>query len=141
MTTNKFKFGLRSTTNLLGVHPKLAEVAHRALELSSVDFTVTEGLRSVARQRELFNSGASRTLNSRHITGHAVDVAALIDGKVTWNWQEYEDIAKAFKQAATELNVDLEWGGDWKSFRDGPHFQLSHESYPATPTATAGVRA
>jgi len=136
-----FRFGLRSKANLVGVHPDLQAVVTRALELSSVDFTVTEGLRSVLRQKELFAQRKSRTLRSRHITGHAIDVVALRDGKVTWNWQEYEDIAAAFKQAAKELGIDLEWGGDWQSFRDGPHFQLSYESYPVTRDAAAGEQA
>lgn len=136
-----YRFGLRSKANLIGVHPDLVLVAARALELSPVDFTVTEGLRSHSRQKELFAQHKSQTLRSRHITGHAIDVSALRDGKVTWNWQEYELIAKAFKAAAAELGVDLEWGGDWKSFKDGPHFQLSYEAYPVIPDATAGERA
>ena len=133
-----FRFGLRSKANLLGVHPDLVLVAARALELSPVDFTVTEGLRTPSRQKELFALHKSQTLRSRHLTGHAIDVAALRDGKVTWNWQEYEDIAKAFKEAGKELCIDIEWGGDWKFFKDGPHFQLSQAAYPATYDATAG---
>lgn len=133
-----FRFGLRSKASLVGVHSDLAKVAYRALELSPVDFVVTEGLRTISRQRELFAKHKSQTLYSRHITGHAIDVAALRYGKLTWNWQEYEDIAKAFKAAAKELCVDIEWGGDWESFRDGTHFQLAHKSYPAPKDATAG---
>lgn len=136
-----YRFGLRSLTNLMGVHPDLVKVATRALELSPVDFTVTEGLRSVPRQRELFAQRKSQTLRSRHITGHAIDVAALYGGKVTWNWQEYADIATAFKLAAKELGIDITWGGDWKSFKDGPHFELSYAAYPAPHDATAGEHA
>lgn len=136
-----FRFGLRSQASLLDVHPDLVKVAFRALELSPVDFMITEGLRSSARQQKLFNQNRSKTLSSRHITGHAIDVAALINGKVTWYWEEYETIATAFKAAAKELGIDLEWGGDWESFRDGPHFQLSYEKYPAQKDATAGVQA
>ena len=136
-----FRFGLRSKANLLGVHPDLVLVAARALELSPVDFTVTEGVRSPSRQKELFAQHKSQTLRSRHITGHAIDVAALRDGKVTWNWQEYEEIAKAFKAAAAELCIDITWGGDWKSFKDGAHFELSYGAYPVVPAATAGVQA
>jgi len=136
-----FRFGLRSKTNLIGVHPDLQAVAELALYLTPVDFTVTEGLRTAARQRELFENRKSMTLRSRHLTGHAIDVVALRDGKVTWDWQAYEQIAVAFKQAAKELNVDIEWGGDWETFKDGPHFQLSHTSYPAPKDATAGERA
>lgn len=136
-----FRFGLRSKANLLGVHPDLVMVAARALELSPVDFVVTEGLRTPSRQKELFAQHKSQTLRSRHITGHAIDVAALYGGKVTWNWQAYEDIAVAFKAAAKELCIDLEWGGDWKSFKDGPHFQLSYAAYPAPRDAAAGEQA
>ena len=136
-----FRFGLRSKTNLLGVHKDLQTVAHLALSLSTVDFTVTEGLRTAARQQELFNKGASKTLRSRHITGHAIDVAALVDGKIVWDWPEYEQIAIAFKEAARQLDIPITWGGDWESFRDGVHFELSHIYYPAPKDATAGVQA
>ena len=136
-----FWFGLRSQANLLGVHPDLVKIAYRALELSPVDFTVTEGLRTASRQQELFKLHKSQTLASRHLTGHALDVAALMAGKVTWNWTEYETIASAFKQAARELDLDIEWGGDWQSFRDGPHFQLPYKSYPAPRDAAAGEQA
>lgn len=136
-----FKFGLRSTANLIGVHRDLVKVAVRALELSSVDFAVTEGLRSEARQQELFIQNKSQTLASRHITGHAIDVAAFVNDRLTWNWAEYETIANAFKAAAKELAIPIEWGGDWHSFRDGPHFQLPHKQYPAPKTATAGEQA
>lgn len=136
-----FRFGLRSKSNLVDVHPDLVKVAYRALELSPVDFMVTDGRRSLARQRELFAQKATKTLNSRHLTGHAIDVAALRDGKVTWNWQEYEVIAEAFLKAASELGIDVEWGGNWESFRDGPHYQLSRISYPAVKYATAGEQA
>jgi len=136
-----YRFGLRSKASLLGVHPDLIAVAYRALQLSTVDFTVTEGLRSVARQHKLFAENKSQTLNSRHVTGHAIDVVALKAGEVTWDWAAYEQLAVAFKAAATELGVDLEWGGDWKSFKDGMHFQLSHASYPAPRDAAAGEQA
>jgi peptidoglycan L-alanyl-D-glutamate endopeptidase CwlK len=136
-----FRFGLRSKANLLGVHPDLVKVAHLALSMSPVDFTVTEGLRTPSRQKELFAQHKSQTLRSRHITGHAIDVAALRDGKVTWNWQEYADIAVAFKAAAKELGISITWGGDWKSFKDGPHFELSYSAYPVVLDATAGEQA
>lgn len=136
-----FRFGLRSQANLLDVHPDLVKVAYRALELSPVDFTVTEGRRTASKQQELFKQHKSQTLASRHITGHALDVAALVNGKVTWNWAEYELIATAFKESAAELGIPIEWGGDWKSFRDGPHFQLTHKAYPTRLDATAGEQA
>jgi peptidoglycan L-alanyl-D-glutamate endopeptidase CwlK len=136
-----YRFGLRSKTNLAGVHPDLQAVAELALSLSPIDFTVTEGLRSLPRQKELFALRKSRTLRSRHLTGHAIDVVALRDGKVTWNWQEYEDIAVAFKAAAAQLGIGITWGGDWKSFKDGPHFELSYAAYPVPRDAAAGEQA
>ena len=125
-----FILSRRSLKNLEGVHADLVRVVERALEITSVDFVVTEGLRSVERQEQLVKSGASKTRRSRHLTGHAVDVAAWVNGKVSWDWKWYESIASAFKEAAKELEVEVEWGGDWKSFKDGPHFQLSWERYP-----------
>ena len=125
-----YKFSRRSYVRMRGVRPELIAVASRALDLSPIDFGVTEGLRSVKRQRQLVNSGASKTMNSRHLTGHALDVAAFIDGRVSWDWPLYEQIAEAFKMAADELGVAIKWGGDWKSFKDGPHFQLSRKVYP-----------
>lgn len=125
-----FTFSTRSRRNLDGVHPALVKVAARALELSPVDFMVTEGLRSVTRQKELFRAGATRTMNSRHLTGHALDVAALVGGKVRWDWPLYAQIAQAFKQAALEQGVALVWGGDWRTFKDGPHFELDRRVFP-----------
>jgi hypothetical protein len=121
----KLKFSLRSEQNLVGVKPDLLRVVRRALELSDVDFGVTEGVRALSRQRDLFATGKSRTMNSRHLTGDAVDVVAFAGGKVSWEWEHYEKIAAAFKRASVELGVSIEWGGDWKTFKDGPHFQLS----------------
>ncbi|WLI78415.1 M15 family metallopeptidase [Kosakonia sp. H02] len=121
----------RSEQALCGVHPELVRVVRRALELSPVDFIVIEGLRSQERQRELMQAGVSRTLKSRHLTGHAVDLAPWVNGTIPWNdWQAFTNVALAMKSAAQELNVSLVWGGDWKTFRDGPHFELSREAYP-----------
>ena len=89
-----------------------------------------EGLRTLTRQKALHLRGATTTLNSRHLSGHAVDLAAFVDGELSWDWDHYHKIAKAVKQAAKELDVDVEWGGDWKSFPDGPHWQLSWKRYP-----------
>ena len=126
-----FKLGLRSKKNLIGVHEDLRAVVERAIEISEVDFTVIEGRRSKRRQEELVKSGASRTMNSRHLTGHAVDLAPYIGGTIRWDWPPFHKIAKAMKKAAREMDIDLEWGGDWKTFKDGPHFQLSRRKYPA----------
>jgi len=125
-----FRLSARSRDRLKGVHPDLVRVVERAIQLTGVDFMITEGLRTPARQAELKRAGASQTLNSRHLTGHAVDVAAWVDGDVRWDWPLYPRIASAFKQAARELNAPIIWGGDWPRLRDGPHFELDRKAYP-----------
>lgn len=121
----------RSEQNLRGVHPDLVKVVRRAIKLSRVDFMVIEGKRNEARQRQLVANGQSQTMNSRHLTGHAVDCAPLIHRQIPWNdWSKFELVARAMKKAAAELNVEIEWGGDWVNFKDGPHFQLSYRAYP-----------
>lgn len=125
-----YVLGARSRARLSGVHPDLVRVVELALSYSPHDFTITEGLRSVARQRELKAAGASQTMNSRHITGHAIDFAVLVGGKVRWDWPLYGQVATAFKRAAKELNVPIIWGGDWRTLRDGPHVELDRTLYP-----------
>jgi peptidoglycan L-alanyl-D-glutamate endopeptidase CwlK len=125
-----FVFGTRSRNNLKGVHPDLVKVCDLALKYTPHDFMITEGLRTRARQAELLKAGASRTMNSRHITGHAIDFAVLVAGKVRWDWPLYGQVAEAFKRAAKELNVPIIWGGDWKTLRDGPHVELDRRKYP-----------
>ena len=117
-------FSEKSNTKLEGVDERLVQVAHLALQLSPVDFGITEGVRTLERQKELVRAGASRTLKSKHLEGKAIDVVAYVGGKVAWDWPLYEKIAKAFKQAAAELDVNIKWGGDWVTFKDGPHIQL-----------------
>jgi len=125
-----FTLGPRSKARLQGVNPDLVKVVERAIKLSEVDFTVIEGLRTLERQRKLVDAGASQTMKSRHLTGHAVDLAAWVDDQVDWSWPLYDKIAAAMKQASAQVNVPIEWGGNWTSFRDGPHFQLPWKQYP-----------
>ena len=125
-----YKLGERSLMRLQGVHPDLVKVVKNAIDISTVDFTVLEGRRSPERQKVLVEAGASQTLNSRHITGHAVDLGAWVDDQVDWSWPLYARIAGAMKMAAKDLNIPIEWGGDWKTFKDGPHFQLPWKDYP-----------
>ena len=129
------EFDDRSQRKLVGVHNDLELVAKLALKYSPVNFVITEGVRARGRQVILFQNGASKTMNSRHLTGHAIDVAAKIGGQISWDWPLYEKIADAFKRAARELDVKIKWGGDWASLRDGPHFELEWDYYPA-PEAT-----
>lgn len=118
----KFILGKRSTDNLVGVHPQLVAVVKRALELSPVDFTVIEGVRTKERQAELMKQGFTRTLNSRHIIGEAVDIVPL---PVDWNNPKpFGLVAEAMKRAAEELGAKITWGGDWKTFKDLPHYQI-----------------
>ena len=125
-----FSLGPRSRARLQGVNPDLVKVVERAIKLSEVDFTVIEGVRTLDRQRKLVEAGASQTMKSRHLTGHAVDLAAWVDEQVDWSWPLYDKIAAAMKQASAQVGVPIEWGGNWTSFRDGPHFQLPWKDYP-----------
>jgi len=125
-----FKLSQKSLDRLAGVHPDLVACVKRAIEISTVDFAVLEGVRSKARQEQLVAAGASQTMNSRHLTGHAVDLGAMVSGTVRWDWPLYFKVADAMKKAAAELGTPLEWGGDWKKFKDGPHFQLPFKEYP-----------
>lgn len=120
----------RSRRNLEGVHADLVRVTERAAEITAVSFIVTEGVRTLKRQKQLVAKGASQTLGSRHLTGHAVDVAALVGGKVSWDWPLYHRIADAFQQAGGDLGIPIESGANWTRFPDGPHHQLPRKEYP-----------
>lgn len=148
-----FKLSKRSESRLAGVKPELVAVVKRAIEITTVDFGVVEGLRTVATQKKYVAQGKSQTMNSKHITGDAVDLVAYVGSKVSWELNLYDNIADAMKQAATELNVSLRWGAAWhipdirkwngtmeeammayidarrkqgrRPFIDGPHFELS----------------
>jgi peptidoglycan L-alanyl-D-glutamate endopeptidase CwlK len=125
-----FKLSAKSLSRLEGVHPDLVKVVHRAIENSTVDFAVLEGLRTPERQQQLVKAGASLTLKSRHLTGHAVDLGAIVGGQVRWDWPLYYKISEAMKDAAKDLKVSITWGGDWTMFKDGPHFELNRKTYP-----------
>lgn len=124
-----YTLGVRSKSRLKGVHPDLVKVVERAIQITTVDFTVLEGVRDPQRQRTLVDSGASQTLNSRHITCHAVDLGAWVDDQVDWSWPLYHKINAAMQEASKQVKVPIEWGGDWK-MRDGPHWQLPWKDYP-----------
>jgi len=120
---------LRDKARLTGVHPDLVSVVEAARQ--QISFIVVEGMRTRERQAQLVKSGASRTMDSRHLTGHAVDIAPTLDGEVRFDWPLFYPMAKAMKDAAQARGVALVWGGDWPKFRDGPHFELNRDVYPA----------
>lgn len=128
---------IKGAARLAGVHPDLVRVIQRAAR-DGAHFAVLEGVRTVERQRQLVKRGASKTMNSRHIPApngfsHAVDIAPLeADGDVSWAWPDYYPLAKAVKAAAAVEGVAIEWGGDWRTFKDGPHWQLPWKQYPGT---------
>jgi len=147
-----FKLSQRSLDRLKGVKPELVEVVKRAIEISTVDFGVTEGLRTLETQKRYVETGKSQTMESKHLTGSAVDLVAYIDGQVSWELNVYDNLADAMKQAAIEKNVALRWGAAWnvpdirawrgtmeeamnfyvderrkqnkRPFIDGPHFEM-----------------
>ena len=125
-----FLLSQKSKDRLNGVHQDLVKVVERAIEITEIDFAVLEGVRSKTRQEHLVKAGASQTMRSRHLTGHAVDLGAYVAGSVRWDWPLYHKLAVAVKQAAAELQIPIEWGGDWTTFKDGPHWQLPWKDYP-----------
>ena len=125
-----FKLSQKSKDRMAGVHPDLVAVVNRAIEITAVDFAVLEGVRSQTKQAQLVKAGASQTMRSRHLTGHAIDLGAHVGGSVRWDWPLYDRISEAVKAAAAELATPIEWGGDWVTFKDGPHFQLPWQEYP-----------
>ena len=120
----------RSLKRLVGVHEDLVKVVKLAIDLSPNTFVVTEGLRSIERQKQLVAAGASQTMRSRHLTGHAVDLAVKVGDEIRWDWPLYSALADIMDVAAHQLDIPLEWGGSWKSLKDGPHFQLPWADYP-----------
>ncbi|ENZ5481553.1 M15 family metallopeptidase [Serratia marcescens] len=116
---------------LEGVHPDLVAVVRHANMHCAILFSVLEGCRTLERQKKLKSMGCSMTLKSRHLTGHAVDLAPWVNNTIPWNdWSAFVVVADSMKMAARELNIPLVWGGDWRSLRDGPHFELPVEFYP-----------
>lgn len=147
-----FKLSQRSIERLDGVDDILVDVVCRAIEITTVDFAVTEGLRTIETQRKYVEAGKSMTIDSKHLAGKAVDLVAYVNGQVSWELNLYDNIADAIKQAAIEKNVPIRWGAAWnvpdirlwrgtmqdammfyiderrkqnkRPFIDGPHFEL-----------------
>ncbi len=153
-----FKLGTRSRSELKGVHPDLVAVVERAIALTVQDFGVHDGIRTMAEQKKFVAAGVSKTLDSRHLTGHAVDLVPFINGQLRWEDQPIYKIADAVRMAAKELEIPIRWGGAWdvlltestdspeemvedyiarrkaagkKAFIDGPHYELPRDKYPA----------
>lgn len=108
-----YKLSTRSLNKLVGVNPKLVSVVKRAIEVTTIDFGVIQGLRTAAEQKALVAKGASQTMDSKHLTGNAVDVMAYIGSRDSWELNLYDDIAAAFRTAARELGVKVRWGAAW----------------------------
>lgn len=128
--TSKFVLSSKSQSKLIGLHPDLIKVVQTAITIASCDFTVLCGMRSVEEQKTLVALGRSQTMRSRHLTGHAVDLGAWVDGSVNWSTHYYELINGAMLEAAHGLNIPLEWGGMWKTIKDLDHWQLPWNVYP-----------
>jgi peptidoglycan L-alanyl-D-glutamate endopeptidase CwlK len=129
------KLSAKDEQRLKSLHPDLVKVVRRCAEITPLEFQVGETSRSVEQQRKNIAKGVSWTMNSRHIVSkdglsRAVDLLAAPGGKVTWAWPPYYTLAAAMKQAAKDVSVPIEWGGDWKKNKDGPHFQLPWKLYP-----------
>lgn len=125
-----FRWSKRSLRELEGIDPDLRKVCDLALKLTPIDFIITDGKRTIEEQRHYVKIGASKTMNSRHLKGDAIDFVALIPDtsgkkKVSYRFEAMKKIAGAFKKAAKQLDIPIEWGGDWKSFKDTPHIQLA----------------
>jgi peptidoglycan L-alanyl-D-glutamate endopeptidase CwlK len=151
-----FTLGAKSLQELDGVHPELVKVVKRAIELTEQDFSVNDGKRTIEEQRHYLESGATTTMDSRHLTGHAVDLVPYINGKLRWEWGPIYKITAAMQNSAAELNIPIRWGGVWdrelaqlhdfeqdvaayvsrrkaigkKAFLDGPHYELPKQKYP-----------
>jgi len=152
-----FKLGSRSVRELEGVHPDLVGVVRRAIELTTQDFSVHDGRRTLTEQQRNVAAGVSKTLDSRHLTGHAVDLVPYVNGRLRWEWEPIYIIADAVRIAAKERGVPIRWGGAWdllltdtdeapedlvsdyvtrrravgkRAFIDGPHYELPKSNYP-----------
>jgi len=129
-----FEFSTKSLKNLDGVHPDLKRVALRAIKISSIDFGITDGVRTQSKQLELMAEGKSFREDSNHLIqdsgyGHAIDVVAWFNGKITWHNKYYGPIVQAFTSAAIEEGTQLAFGHLWPNFQDSVHIELDEKYY------------
>lgn len=115
----------RSAGKLVGVNPDLVSIVRRAGEMYVGEFLVIEGLRSMERQRQLVKAGKSKTFQSRHLTGDAVDIVPVIGGQISWRVIDYMPLAAAMQNAAREMGKVIRWGGSWKRSDDPSFLRLS----------------
>ena len=120
------------------VKPILRDLIIKVAEISEIGFIVTEGIRTRERQLELFKARKSQTMNSRHLTGDAVDLAVWMDydedkvvgvNELSWKFPDYKLLADKVKEVSKEMGIAIIWGGDWRVLRDGPHFELDRKEY------------
>ena len=159
-----FALDAHSISRLTGVHPDLVRVVQDCAANGVMPFTfgISQGLRTVAEQAKDVAAGKSKTMNSRHLDGHAVDLVVLVDNAITWSWPSYDALAEQMKLASVRTGVPIIWGGCWdkeigllgddmeeeaasyvlrakaaggKGFLDGPHFELPWGKYPSQPEA------
>lgn len=131
-----FQLSQASLRRLIGVHPELVRVVRAAIAIASQDFSVVEGVRTFDKQREYFRLGKSRTMHSKHLTGHAVDLMPYgdFDGdgdfEGSWALGDFYPLNDAMQQAARTCGVRITWGGSWSTFVDCPHFEIDPAKYP-----------
>lgn len=155
-----FKLSKRSHDRLFGVNSKLVDVINTAIMITKVDFGVTEGLRTQETQEMYVRTGKSQTMNSKHLTGDAVDLVAFVGNKVSWELNLYDEIAESMRIGALEHDLPLRWGAAWnipdirrwngnmeeamnfyiderrrqnrRPFIDAPHFEVSYDDFDAS---------
>lgn len=120
-----FRLTAADHAKLDAVNPKLRRLFEAVAAVSPIPFTVLEGMRTIERQHRLKAQGHTWTLKSEHLTGRAVDIAPLEDGRPTFAWPSYYALAPIIKYEAIRLQIAVKWGGDWKHHKDGPHWQLA----------------
>ena len=133
-----YQLTVKSKMRLDGVHRDLVKIVKHVCEITDAGFFVLEGVRTLEQEQENFAKGASQTMNSRHLTGHAIDIGALDEkGVLSWDYPLYTHLSVFFKQAASDVGVPLEWGGDWKTLKDAGHYQLPWKAYPVAQHITS----
>lgn len=130
------QLSVKDEQRLKRAHPDLAKIVRRCAVITKVPFVILQSDRTIEEQRANVRKGVSQTMKSRHLISadgmvRAVDIAPLgPDGKVSFAWPLYHQLAPFMKQAAKDVKVPVEWGGDWRTFKDGPHWQLPWKQYP-----------